>query len=226
MAKRLLTALGAIFLLGSAPVGADPAPEKSPSDLERAKQALVDGKPAEAIELVDPIIAKAESDEAKNPTAACPSAATALLAAMMGQKGLNVTVSVENDWCDAMLVRGFALVEQKRFDEAVAMLGKLVKHDPRNANYLCEYAFALRSSGKVDEAFDAYQRAKNAAGSYADKRAKAHWRAVALRGIGYIEFDRENWDKAEKAYRDSLKAEPGHAGALSELELIKQKRGH
>ena len=225
MAKHLLAALGAIFLVSGAPAFADPAPAEPPSDLERAKQALVDGNPAEAIALVDPIIAKAESDEAKNPNAVCPSAATALLVAMLGQQGTNVRVSVENDWCDAMLVRGFALVEQKRFDDAVTTLGKLVKHDPRNANYLCEYAFALRSSGKVDEAFDTYQRAKNAAASYSDKRAKAHWRAVALRGIGYIEFDRENWDKAEKAYRDSLKAEPGHAGALSELELIKQKRG-
>ena len=225
MIGRLLAAIGAIGLLAAVPLRAETTPEKSPTELERAKQALVDGKPADALELVDPIITKAESDEAKDPAAICPSAASAFLIAMMGKQGANVSVSVDNDWCDAMLVRGFALTELKRFDEAAATLGKLVKHDPRNANYLCEYAFALRSSGKMDQAFDTYRQASNAASLYTDKRTKAHWRAVALRGMGYIEFDRKNWDKAEKAYRDSLKAEPGNALALSELELIKQNRG-
>lgn len=220
-----------LALLSAPLIAADPASQptqdapqqEGPSELDQAVVLVREGKATEALALLDPIVAKAESDEAKDPKAPCPAQALALLAAFM-PRNLNVTLSVRNDWCDAMLVQGYALAELKRFDEAAARLGKLVQHDPRNAQYLAEYAFNLRSSGQIDEALETYNRAKSAASRYTDKAAKKHWRAVALRGIGYIAFEREQWDTAEKAYRDSLKDEPGNQIALSELELIRQKR--
>ncbi|MBS0482443.1 MAG: hypothetical protein JSR96_09880 [Proteobacteria bacterium] len=219
--------IGTICLAIAAPLGAQSSQPSQPtklSDLEEAKAALAAGKADAALALVDPIIAAAEAKDAKDPDAICPSNAAAIALAFMGAAGKNVTVTVENDWCDAMLVRGYALGELKRFDDATATLAKLVKHDANNANYLAEYAFALRSSGNADEAFRRYQQVGKLAVNYKDKAAKQHWRAVALRGIGFIEFDRKNWDLAERAYRDSLKQEPGNAIALSELEAIRQTR--
>ena len=226
--RRFLVALFAAGSFGIAipamgqPTSTPVAP--APSALDQAKAALRQGKPDAALSLVGPIIAKAEASDAKDADAMCPGAAAAFLTAFMAKESkLNVVVSVENDWCEAMLVEGYALGELKRFDEAAERLGKLVKHDGSNANYLAEYGFALRSAGRVDQAMSAYKQAKAAASRYSDKSAQRHWRAVALRGIGYIEFDRQNWKAAEKAYKDSLRDEPGNQIALSELELIKQK---
>jgi len=224
MKKLTILAIFAASLAASSQLAAQAPAPKGASELEQAKAKLREGKPAEALALVDPIVARAEAKEAKDPEAMCPSAAAAFLVAYMRQSSkLNISVSVENDWCDAMLVQGYALGEQKRFSEAADRLGKLVKHDKFNANYLAEYAFALRSSGQVDLAMEFYRKTKDAASHYSDKAAQRHWRAVALRGIGFIEFDRANWKAAEKAYKDSLKDEPGNQIALGELELIKQK---
>lgn len=224
MQKASLASLSVIGLSISTPTLSDPPGSPVPSSLEQARTLLGEGKPDAALTLVDLIVAKAELEDAKDPNAMCPSAAGAFLAAFMKRSNLNVTVTVENDWCEAMLVQGYALAELKRYDEAVARLGKLVQHDSRNANYLGEYAFALRSNGKIDQASEIYTRMKDAASHYSDKAAKRHWRAVALRGIGFIHFDRLQWDKAEKSYRDSLKDEPDNKIALSELELIRQRR--
>lgn len=231
MNKILRTCIALLGLGAAVPVHADPASvpataARAPSSLERAKMLLSEGKAAEALALVEPIVAQAEADEAKDANASCPGLAANFLAAYMAQRNLNVTVSIENDWCESMLVQGYALGELKRFDEAALRLEKLVKHDPNNANYLAEYGFALIHSGQLDKALDAYKRAKSAASRFTDKAAKRHWRAVALRGIGYIAFEREQWDEAEKAYRESLKEAPGNAIALSELELIRTKRSN
>jgi tetratricopeptide (TPR) repeat protein len=231
MKKMRLAGLAILGLTIATPAIADPAPQsassaaaqQTPSELDQALALLHDGKPAEALALLDPIVAKAETEEAKDPKAACPAQAMAMLAAFM-PRNLNFTMSVRNDWCEAMLAQGFALVELKRYDEAASRLGKLVQHDPGNANYLAEYAFSLRSSGQIDQALDAYNRAKSAASRYSNKAEKRHWRAVSLRGIGFVAFERQQWDVAEKAYRDSLKDEPGNQIALSELDLIRQKR--
>ena len=223
---KLLPGLALVALSVSAPVAAQaPAPAKSPSELVQARDKLREGKPEEALALVAPIVARAEAAEAKDPAAICPAQAVAFLGALMQRGGnLNVTISIHNDWCDAMLVQGYALGELKRYGEAADRLGKLVGHDKDNANYLAEYAFALRANGQNDAAMTYYNKVKDVASRFSDKPNQRRWRAVALRGIGYIEFDRANWKAAETAYRDSLKEEPGNPIALRELELIRQKQ--
>lgn len=194
------------------------------SALQQARALLADGKPSDAIALVDPIIAKAEVDEAKDPDAMCPARAVQLMTAFMKQDKLNVVITIDDDWCEAMLIKGYALGELKQNAEAVAMLKKLVGHDNANPNYVAEYAFALRTSGDLDGAFSNYQRAEDLASSLSDKVAKKRWRSVALRGLGYIYVERQQWDEAEKAYKASLKDDPGSELAKSELEYIKQHR--
>src|SRR5213080_4809053 len=81
------------------------------SDLQTAKELLKAGNPDQSLALVDPIIAQAMLKDAKDPKAVCPSAAAAFLQSFVKGK---FSVSVENDWCDAMLVKGYALNELKR----------------------------------------------------------------------------------------------------------------
>lgn len=192
-------------------------------DLERAMDLVKSGEAEKSLALVDPIIAQAMLKEAKDPTAICPSAAAAFLQTYMEGK---FTVTVENDWCDAMLVKGYALNELKRSAEAAQVLEALTRHDPANAHYLIEYAYTVRLNGQLERSLDLYKQAEKLASKLPDRESSAHWRAVALRGQGYACTELQRWDEATKAYRRSFKYEPENEIARNELKYIEQHRPH
>ena len=191
------------------------------SDLESARELLKAGKPDQSLALVDAIIAQAK--EASDPKAICPGAAAAVLQSFM--KG-QFTVSVENDWCEAMLVKGYALNELKRPVEAAQVLESLVGHDPNNPQYRIEYAYTVRVNGDLERSLELYKQAEKLASKLEDRESASHWRAAALRGQGYAYTDLQRWDDAVKAYQRSLKYEPGSDLAKSELQYIEQNRPH
>lgn len=191
------------------------------SDLESVKELLDAGHADQALALVDPIIAQAMLKEAKDPAAICPSVAAAFLQSFM--KG-NFIVSAPNDWCDAMLFKGYALNELKRPGEAALVLQTLVGHAPYNAQYLIEYAYTIRATGQTERALDLYKQAEKVASKLPDRESAAHWRAVALRGQGYSYTDLERWDDAKKAYQRSFKYEPESELARHELRYIEEHR--
>jgi len=133
-------------------------------------------------------------------------------------------VSVENDWCDAMLVKAYDLNELKRSAEAEQVLKALVGHAPNDANYLSEYAYTVRLNGDPERSLELYHRAENVASKLENRTEAAHWRAVALRGQGYAFTDMKRWDDAIKAYQRSLKYEPGNDIARNELRYIEENR--
>ena len=216
--KSLWGIICSIALLSSAAHG-----QAKKSDLETAMELLKEGQPDKSLALVDPIIAQAMLKDAKDPTAICPGAAVAVLQTFM--KG-NFTVSVENDWCEAMLVKGYALNELKRPAEAAPVLEALVRHDPKNTHYLIEYAYTVRVNGQLERSLELYKQAENLASKLLDRESAAHWRAVALRGQGYAYTELERWDDATKAYERSFKYEPGNEIARNELLYIEQHRPH
>jgi len=207
--------IAAVTLFSSAAHG-----QPKQSDLESARELLKAGKADQSLALMDPIIAQAMLKDAKDPKAICPSVAVALLQTFM--KG-NFSVSVENDWCEAMLVKSYALNELKRPAEAAQVLENLVGHDPSNAQYLIEYAYTVRVNGQLERSLDLYKQAEKLAAKQ-DRESGAHWRAAALRGQGYAYTDLQRWDDAVKAYQRSLKYEPGSELAKKELQYIEQRR--
>ncbi len=138
-----------VTALFSAPVHGQP----KQIDLASAKELLKSGHADQSLALVDPIIPQAMLKEAKDPAAMCPSAMAALLQGYM--KG-NFSISFENDWCDPMLVKGYALNELKRPTEAEQVLKTLVGHAPNSARYLVEYAYTVRVNGDLERAPDLY----------------------------------------------------------------------
>jgi tetratricopeptide (TPR) repeat protein len=191
------------------------------SSLESAKELLNAGRADQSLALVDAIITQAMQKDAKDPKAVCPGLAAAVLQTFM--KG-NFEVSVENDWCEAMLVKGYALNELKRPGEAAKVLETLVGHDPHNAQYLIEYAYTVRVNGELERALDLYKRAEKLGSRLENRESAAHWRAAALRGQGYAYTDLQRWDDATKAYQRSLKYEPDSGLAKKELQYIEQHR--
>lgn len=218
VSKSLFAAILGMALFGSSAQG---QPKKS--DLETAMDLLKTGHADQSLALVEPIIAQAMLKEAKDPAAICPSAAAAFLQTFM--KG-SFTVSVENDWCDAMLVKGYALNELKRPAEAAQVLEALVRHDQNNPHYLIEYAYTVRVNGQLERSLDLYKQAEKVASKVPDRESAGHWRAVALRGQGYAYTELQRWDDATKAYERSFKYEPNNDIARNELQYIEQHRPH
>lgn len=191
------------------------------ADLESAKAMVQSGHADQALALVDGIIAKAMLNDAKKPDAICPGVAAAFLQTYI--KG-GVRISVENDWCEAMLVRGYALNELKRPTEAAQTLKELLGHAPDNVNYLAEYAYTVRLTGEVERSLELYKRTETLASNLSDRPSAAHWRAVALRGQGFALTELQRWDEATKAYQRSLKYEPKSEIARDELRYIAEHR--
>jgi tetratricopeptide (TPR) repeat protein len=211
-----IAAIAAVAFFNAPAIG-----QPKQSDLESARQLLKAGDAAQSLALVNPIIDRAKLADAKDPKAICPSVAAAVLQSFM-EGGLSV--SVENDWCDAMLIKGYALNELKRPVEAEQVLGELVLHDQANPQYLAEYAYTVRVNGRLERSLDLYKQAEKLAAKFRDRESAAHWRAVALRGQGYAYSELQRWDEAAKAYQRSLKYEPDNEIARNELLYIEQNR--
>jgi tetratricopeptide (TPR) repeat protein len=204
------------------PASAESPPSQSETDdVEKASALAQSGKAEAALALLDPIIDAALRDDAKDPKAICPGAAVAVLQAFM--KG-QATITTVNDWCQAMLIKAYALIELKRPQEAEAMLATLIGHDPDNPQYLNEYAFSVRVNGRPEQALSLYRRAERQAARLGNNASAAHWRAVALRGQGYVHIEQKRWDEATKAYKKSLKYEPDNDIAKNELQFISENR--
>lgn len=197
--------------------------QTQPSELETAKDLLKSGHADQSLVLVDKIIAQAMQREAKDPDSICPSVAAAFLQSYM--KG-SFTVSIQNDWCDAMLVKGYALNELKRPVEAEQVLKTLVGHAPGDAQYLIEYSYTVRVNGDLNLALELYRQAEKLASSSLNRESSAHWRAAALRGQGFVLSDLQRWDEATKTYKRSMKYEPESEIALHELKYIEEHRPH
>ena len=220
---RVLFVIAQTVALGlfAAPAAARPKLYK----VEAAQKLLLSGKVDEALALVDPIIAQALKSDAKEPDAMCPSEATALLQEMLKQETKrDVLITTENDWCKAMLVKGYALNELKRPQEAEAILAALTGHAPNNAQYLVEYAYTARLNGRLEKAMALFKDAEARAAAMTNRDSGAHWQAVALRGQGYIHVEYKRWDDAQQAYQRSLELEPANKLALGELKFIEDTR--
>lgn len=193
------------------------------SKLESAQDLLKSGHADQSLVLVDQIIAQAMQKEAKDSDAICPSVAAAFLQSYV--KG-NFNVSIENDWCDAMLVKGYALNELKRPVEAEQVLKILVGHAPGDAQYLIEYAYTVRVNGNLIGALELDRQAEKLASNAPDRASSTHWRAAAIRGQGFVLSDLKRWDDATKAYKRSMKYEPESENAVNELRYIEENRPH
>lgn len=212
-----------ILLAGTALLSPPVYGQVPQSDLETAKELLKSGHPDQSLEMVDPILAKAMIKAAKDPKAACPGEAAAFLQAFSGGK---LQFSVENDWCEAMLVKGYALNELKRSTEAADILKTLVGHAPNNSHYLIEYAYTVRANGELERSLGLYKKAEKIAYEFPDAEGAKHWCAAALRGQGYAYTELQRWDDATKAYQRSFKYEPENEIAQHELRYIEEHRPH
>jgi len=115
-------------------------------------------------------------------------------------------------------IRVDALVELGRYDEAVVALQKMVDLRPDLQSY-SRIAYLRELHGDVDGAIEAMQAAVDSGMPGVEA---TRWAQVQL---GHLHFNRGDLQRAEAAYRDALRHQPGYAHALAGLARVDAARG-
>jgi Flp pilus assembly protein TadD len=234
MNARRSGTLAALFILAVFPAstslfGQEPATVSAPPQdqseqlLEKALQSINAGNPQTAIDqYLDPLIADFER-------MVRPDGPQFYSANTMGEVMLypaldpakNSTV-VGGAWSTALHLKGYALIDLERYDDAKAVLRHGLEIAPMNPSLWNELGAILQLEKNWPEAARAYVQAENGAKLFADPDAKTvnNLLTRALRGQGYVLIETGELKKAEKLYRRCLKLDPHDDVARQELAYI------
>ena len=120
----------------------------------------------------------------------------------------------------AGLLVGIYYNEVGQSERALAALQTALALEPDNSQLVTETGMALARLGRGPEALPLYDKALALDGLTLPDLDRAR----VLRAKGFVLTDAGRLDEAEQAYKDSLKLQPDHAGAISELAYIAHLR--
>jgi tetratricopeptide (TPR) repeat protein len=211
--------------LAQQPMQARPAADPQDEVLKQAQQFITQGKPADAILLLDGVIAQQALSHAKDKRRiyCARSAAESLLYLTDAVEAKEEVVVLGPTWCDALYLKAFALVDLGRRDEAQPLLESAIRRSPYNALYLGELGEYYKSRKQWDAAMSAFSRAETAS-EFSPDDAKDQERGRAWRGMGYVSIELGKLDEAEALFRKCLALNPDDAMAKKELNYIAQQR--
>ena len=127
------------------------------------------------------------------------------------------------DWGyrEALHIKSYIYSGTKRFDEALKVINELGNVAPVSVGSMVEKGYILSQLKKIDKSFEIYQQASKLADIYS---SQAVFKPAALRGMGFVLIEKNELDRAESLFKQSLELEPGNSTALNELEYIKDLR--
>jgi len=202
-------------------------PDSDSDKVDEAALLIKAGKPADAIPILEGVIARMEArnaDEKRQVFAARSLTETILYSAMSTKLKKDVIV-LDDTWATAYFLKGFALIDLNRSDEAKEPFDKALELSPMNAQFRAERGEWYKSRKDWANAFSDFEAASSAA-EFSPENVKNTDKARALRGMGFVRIEQGQLDEAEKLFHQSLKLEPGNQGALGELEYIKSLRSN
>jgi tetratricopeptide (TPR) repeat protein len=204
-----------------AQLAADPQDEA----LTRAQQFIRQGEPADALPLLDGVIAQQALSHSKDKRRiyCARSPAETLLYLTDAAQAKEEAVVLGPIWCDALYLKAFALVDLGRRDEAQPLLEEAIRLSPHNALYLGELGEYYKSRKQWDAAMSAFSRAADAS-EFSPDNVKDQERGRAWRGMGYVSIELGKFDEAEALFRKCLTLNPNDAMATNELNYIAQQR--
>ncbi|MDO7842680.1 tetratricopeptide repeat protein [Sphingomonas immobilis] len=207
----------AAMLAGAAP--ADP--------LMEAAQLVKAGKPEAALPILDASLAGFAKDYAgEKRRIYCGNAPTETIVYMLGAaKDKADAVAIKPDWCEALFLKAFALVDLGRLPEARTLLERAVAMAPMHAHYLNELAYNYTQTREWPRALELYESAISAA-EIGAKEARIEEKGRGYRGVGFVRVEQGKWDEAKTAYDETLKLDPNDAKSKGELRYIAENRPH
>lgn len=207
----------------SPPTASAPAAQQEDSRIAKASDLIHQGKPADAIPILDGMIAEFEKAHPANGDRLVYSASTPTqtiyymaLSAALKKDG----IVVDEDWGLAYFLKAFALIDLGRSEQALAPLNKAIALSPADAQFLAERGEWYKSHQQWDKSFADFKAAADGA-AFSDESLKARHKARALRGMGFARIEQGDLKDAERLFRESLQLEPGNDHARSELEYIR-----
>ena len=180
--------------------------------------------PTRAVELMRPVLADFEKRYAAEKRqiycAVTPEQSSAYLAD--AAKARREAVAIDDGWCRAQYVTGYALIDLQRLTEAQTAFERLVRFAPQNSRYLNELGYVFMKQKKWQASLDAYRRSEAAADLSPDRSKEE--RCLALKGIGYDLVELGDLNAAEAAYRKCLNIDPDDKDSPRELDYIAEQR--
>jgi tetratricopeptide (TPR) repeat protein len=194
--------------------------------VDAAAKLLQQGKPAEAIDGVDKVIAHFEAlRKDKTDVAYCArSPAESLVYLLQAAKDKAPASVYGPAWCDAYFLRGYALIELGRTGAARAALERAVQLAPREAHYRSELAELYAREKNWNEALAAFDASATVAEESVQKERKNAELGRALRGKGYVLVELGRLDEAEAMYRRCLALDPADRKAMNELRYVQSRQ--
>ena len=205
---------------------AAPAADSGQADVNRAAALIGAKQPAEAVAVLDALIARQEAErkgETRDVYCARTPAETMLYTGMAAQAKRRALVLAEAA-CYPLFLKGFALIDLNRPDEARPWLERALAMGPSNAQFLGELAEWYKSQRQWPKARELFQRAVDASALSPENR-QVFDKTRGLRGLGFILVEEHRLDEAEKLYREALRLDPNDERSKRQLQYIAEQRG-
>lgn len=201
--------------------------EKQESEqLDQGAELITSGRPADGIAILDNVIAANEARHAgSNKLVFCARDVAETLVYMTEASLLKRdAVAVGPTWCDALYLKGYALVDLRRPAEARTYIEKAVTMAPHNAHYRAELAEGYKAERNWDKAYALFEQAAGDARSFSPEPVKKAQLGRAMRGMGFTLIEKGQLDAAEKKFRECLELDPQDERSKSELRYIEEQR--
>jgi tetratricopeptide (TPR) repeat protein len=193
--------------------------------LDEAVQLIHGGKPAEALPLIDAVIAAEEArfrNERRMVFSARSMVEGLLYAGMAGSKKKPAIV-VDETWSLAYFLKGFALIDLNRGDEAKPYFDKAIALAPMNAQFLAERGEWHKTRRDWASAYADFESAAGAA-EFAPDDAKSAEQRRAWRGMAFARIEQGRLADAETLLNKCLKLDGTDAKCRQELDYVKDRR--
>ena len=204
--------------------------EREPRQLlAQGRQVMQRGDPQRAItELFDPVIEHYEAiykTSGKHVYSASNTTEMLIYLTLPNDDKLPIEV-LDSVWAGAYLMKGYALVELKRFDDAQKVLNEAIILSPMNSQYLSELAYTYQVQKDCRKSIEIYMQAEEVVELGSDEATKNVDLSRAWRGQGYCLVEQGKLDEAEAMYRKCLALDSKDDKARGELEYIRRQRAN
>jgi tetratricopeptide (TPR) repeat protein len=202
------------------------APESADSKLiDTAYGFISSGKPEQAMPVLDGVISRMTTHYAREKRQIyTPRTTTESLYYMgLAASQKKSAIAIDPAWSMALFLKGFALIDLNRPDEAKPLFDKAIAMAPMNSHYLGERGEWFKSRHDWPKAYADFSLAEEAA-EFSPDDMKSFDKRRAWRGMAFVLVEQGKLDQAEALLRKALAMDPNDDHAKKELDYIQSAR--